>query len=64
MPSRFIVLKTHQQPHLYGVFDGETESFVAWADCLVCAHEILDDIEALVIKEATVDKAMHDLGMC
>jgi len=63
MPSRFFILKTKLQPTLYGVFDGELETFVAWADCLEMAQEIAKDIERIVLEDAIVDSAMEDLGL-
>lgn len=62
-PSRFIIVKSCRQPHLYGVLDGINESFVAWADCFRCALEIRDDVERLVLEEAVVDNAMREIGM-
>ena len=62
-PSRFIIVKTKHQPLLYGVFDGEAQDFVAWADCFKCAQEIRDDVERIVLEDAVVDNAMRKMGL-
>lgn len=62
-PSRFLIVKTSTQPDLYGIFDGETEEFIAWSDCLKGALMVHDDLTNILIEESAVDNAMERLGL-